>query len=412
MNFEQTRQLESTYLMPTFGRCPVQFVSGEGMTLTDSEGKTYTDFLAGIAVCCLGHSHPVMVEAIKNQAEKLLHVSNYFYIEHRAELAQTISRLANDEFNQGENPNAPVWKSFFSNSGAESNECAMKLARLKAKREGRTTNTIVCMRGGFHGRTLETVAATMQDWLQEPFQPLPGGFLPCTPNDVEELEQIFQEHGEDICAVMLEPIQGESGVHPMTQEFMQAVRTLTEQHNALMICDEVQTGIFRCGKPFAFQVYGITPDIFTMAKGIGGGMVMGACAAKAEIADVYRPGDHGTTFGGSPLACAVGLAVLNELIDGEYDKYAAELGAYFQEQLAALPQIAETRGEGLLVGADLVDGMPDSHDVMKDLLNAGFVINATGGTKTLRFLPPLICQKEDIDALIEALKAVLPPVEN
>lgn len=408
MTFEKTRELESRYLMPTFGRSQVQFVSGDGMTLTDSEGKTYTDFLAGIAVCCLGHSHPVMVNAIKEQAEKLLHVSNYFYIEHRAELAELISRLANDEFNLGVQEDAPVWKTFFSNSGAESNECAMKLARLKAKREGRTANTIVCMRGGFHGRTLETVAATMQDWLQEPFQPLPGGFLPCTPNDITELEQIFKQHGSEICAVMLEPIQGESGVHPMTQEFMQAVRDLTIKHNALMICDEVQTGIFRCGKPFAFQVYGITPDIFSMAKGIGGGMVMGACAAKAEIADVYRPGDHGTTFGGSPLACATSLAVLRELVDGKYDTRVAEMGAYFKKKLAALPQVAEARGEGLLVGCDLIEGMPDSHDVVKQLLDAGFVINATGGGKTLRFLPPLICKEQHIDALVDALATVLP----
>lgn len=406
MTLEHAQSLEQTYLMHTFGRSPIQFVAGDGMTLTDSTGKTYTDFLAGIAVCCLGHGHPALTNAIKQQAERVLHVSNYFYIEHRAEVAELISKLANDEFNGNAAADAPTWKTFFANSGAEANECAMKLARLAKKRAGSDANVIVCMRGGFHGRTLETVAATMQDWLQDPFRPLPGGFIACTPNDVEELEGIFAAQGSAIAAVMLEPIQGESGVHPMTPEFMQAVRRLTEEHGAYMICDEVQTGIFRCGAPFAFQRYGVVPDIFTMAKGIAGGIPMGACAAKAELADTYKPGEHGTTFGGSPLACAASHAVLTELIEGSYDKRAEEVGAYFREQLAALPQVVEARGAGLLVGADLAQDTPDAHDIVARGLEAGFIFNATGA-HTLRFLPPLICEKEHVDALIAALKDIL-----
>ncbi|MFR3272562.1 MAG: aminotransferase class III-fold pyridoxal phosphate-dependent enzyme [Slackia sp.] len=236
----------------------------------------------------------------------------------------------------------------------------MKLARLRQKRAGKSANTIVCLRGSFHGRTLETVAATMQDRLQNDFQPLPGGFLPCTPNDEAELERIFAEHGAEICAVMLEPIQGESGVHPMTKSFMQAVRRLTLENDALMICDEVQTGVFRCGTPFAFQLFGIVPDIFTMAKGIAGGVPMGACAARAEIADVYRPGDHGTTFGGSPLPAPPPHAVLSELDEGGYREKVKEAGTHLSDALSALDQIIEVRGEGLAIGCDLAEGMPDS----------------------------------------------------
>ena len=420
MTYQQTQELESQYVMHTFGRS-VEFVSGQGMTLTDTQGKTYTDFLAGIAVCSLGHCHPVLTKAIQDQAEKLIHVSNYFYIEHRAEVAKLINDAANKGFTdhasqaagthgessqaQTSQAHAPVWKTFFANSGAEANECAMKLARLRAKRNGTNKNTIVCLKGSFHGRTLETVAATMQDWLQDPFQPLPGGFVACERNNVEELRAIFATN-PDICAVMLEPVQGESGVHPMTQEFMEAVRELCDANDAMMICDEVQTGVYRCGKPFAFQVYGVTPDIFTMAKGIAGGFPMGACVAQAQVADVFKPGDHGSTFGGSNLACAAAHAVMQELESGNYDAHAQEMGAYLREKLETIPQIVETRGLGLLVGAELAAGLPDAHDIMARMLEAGFVINATGPT-TLRLLPPLVVEKEHCDALVAALGTVL-----
>ena len=389
-------ELENRYIMSTFARNNVEFVQGSGMELTDSTGKTYLDFLAGIAVCSLGHNHPVLTKTLQEQAEKLLHVSNYFYVEHRAEVAELINKLANERADVAESADESTskgtiaWKTFFANSGAEANECAMKLARLRQKRAGKSANTIVCLRGSFHGRTLETVAATMQDRLQNDFQPLPGGFLPCTPNDEAELERIFAEHGAEICAVMLEPIQGESGVHPMTKSFMQAVRRLTLENDALMICDEVQTGVFRCGTPFAFQLFGIVPDIFTMAKGIAGGVPMGACAARAEIADVYRPGDHGTTFGGSPLACAAAHAVLSELDEGGYREKVKEAGTHLSDALSALDQIIEVRGEGLMIGCDLAEGMPDAHDIVAAMLDEGFVLNATG-PRTLRLLPPLIC---------------------
>ena len=426
MSLETQQTLESSYVMHTFGRSAVDFVDGHGMTLVDDAGREYTDFLAGIGVCCLGHGHPALVEAVRDQAERLMHVSNYFYIEHRGEVCALLSKLANDdadgariladaivagradEIRAAAAPAAgeQVWETFFANSGAEANEGSMKLARLYARRQGNGGNTIVCLRGGFHGRTLETIAATMQDWLQDSFKPLPGGFVACTPNDTGELEAIFDRLGDEICAVMVEPIQGESGVHPLTREFLQRAADLVHGVGGLLIADEVQTGIFRSGKPFAFQTLGVEPDIMSLAKGIAGGVPAGACMAKAEVADVFRPGDHGSTFGGSCLAVAAAEAVLCELVRGAYDEHAAAVGAYFAERLAAVPHVCEVRGSGLMVGCDLDDTVSDAHDVVAALLDAGFVINATG-THTLRFLPPLICEREHVDALVAALEAAL-----
>ena len=426
MSLDNQKALESSYVMHTFGRSQVDFVGGHGMTLVDDAGREYTDFLAGIGVCCLGHGHPALVEAVRDQVEQLLHVSNYFYIEHRGEVAALLSKLANDDVDgariladaivsgkadevlaaakpaEGEQ----VWETFFANSGAEANEGSMKLARLYAHRQGNGGNTIVCLRGGFHGRTLETIAATMQDWLQDSFKPLPGGFVACTPNDVDELRSIFDKLGSEICAVMVEPIQGESGVHPLTREFLQEAADLVHGVGGLLIADEVQTGIFRSGKPFAFQTLGVEPDIMSLAKGIAGGVPAGACMAKKEIADVFHPGDHGSTFGGSCLAVAAAKAVLCELVRGAYDEHAASVGGYFAEKLAAVPHVAEVRGSGLMVGCDLDDTVADAHDVVAAMLDAGFVINATGA-HTLRFLPPLICEREDVDALVAALAQVL-----
>ncbi len=426
MSLAQQKALESDYVMHTFGRSEVEFTGGDGMKLTGDDGREYLDFLAGIGVCCLGHGHPVVRKAVSEQAEKLMHVSNYFYIEHRGEVAAMLSKLANNDMDgaraiadavaAGDETTAAalgapatgeqVWKTFFANSGAEANEGSMKLARLYAKRAGNGGNTIVCMRGGFHGRTLETIAATMQDWLQDSFRPLPGGFVACTPNDVDELRSIFSSLGSEICAVMLEPIQGESGVHPMTQEFMEAARDLAHEAGALLITDEVQCGVFRTGAPFAFQNYGVEPDIMSLAKGIAAGVPMGAVVAKKEIADVFRPGDHGSTFGGSNLAVAAAAAALAELVRGGYAEHAREVGSYMAEKLAGVPHVTEVRGTGLMLGCDLDDAAGDAHDVVAKMLEAGFVINATG-VHTLRFLPPLICTEADVDALIAGLTKVL-----
>lgn len=426
MSLTMQQELESAYVMHTFGRSEVEFVSGSGMTLVDDQGREYLDFLAGIGVCCLGHSHPAVSAALHEQVDRLLHVSNYFYVEQRGQVAALLSKLASgnvagaralasamceDDCDAVRAAAAPesgeqVWETFFANSGAEANEGSMKLARLYAKRVGNGGNTIVCLRGSFHGRTLETIAATMQDRLQDSFRPLPGGFVACTPNDVDELKGIFAQLGSEICAILFEPIQGESGVHPLSEEFLATARDLAREHGALLIADEVQTGIFRSGKPFACQTLGIEPDIMSLAKGIAGGVPAGAVMAKKEIADVFHPGDHGTTFGGSCLAVAAAAAVLTELTLGAYDEHAAEVGAYFRGKLADLGHVTEVRGSGLMLGCDLDEAAGDAHDVVAQMLAAGFVINATGD-HTLRFLPPLICREEHVDQLIEALGKVL-----
>ena len=426
MSLDLQKALESSYLMPTFGRYAVEFVEGHGMTLVDDAGREYRDFLAGIGVCSLGHGHPAVTAALVAQVEKLLHVSNYYHIEQRGQVAALLSKLANgdaegamliaDAIAAGDEASVValgspvdgerVWQTFFANSGAEANEGSMKLARLYAKRMGNGGNTIVCLRGGFHGRTLETVAATMQDRLQDAFRPLPEGFVSCAPNDVDELRGLFDKLGREICAVMYEPIQGESGVHPLAQEFMEAARDLAHSRGALLIADEVQTGIFRCGRPFAWQISGVEPDIMSLAKGIAGGVPMGACMAKAEVAAAFAPGDHGSTFGGSCLAAAAAASVLAELTRGAFDAHAAEVGEYMAARLAALPYVVEVRGAGLMRGVDLDEAAGDAHDVVARALAAGAVINATGD-HTLRFLPPLICEREDVDYLFDVLADVL-----
>lgn len=410
MSLEEAKKLDDTYVMHTFSRSPVEFVGGEGMYLEDAEGKKYLDFLAGIAVNCLGYNHPKLTSAINEQAGKLLHVSNYFHIEHRGNVAKRINDMANEGTD-----GTQLWRTFFGNSGAEANECAIKLARLWAKRGGNGGFDIVCLNKSFHGRTMETIAATMQSWAQDPFQPLPGGFIAIDANDTEALHALFAERGANICAVMLEPIQGESGVHPMTQEFMEAVREECNASGALMICDEVQVGVYRTGKPFGFQNYDVVPDVFTMAKAIAGGVPMGACAAKAEIADAFKVSDHGSTFGGGPLACAAADCVLSELMEGTapdgepgagYAAHVSEVGVYLAEKLAALPHVVEVRGMGLIQGVELEAGLPDAHELVAKALEAGLVMNATGPT-TFRFIPPLVCTKADVDAAAEILASIL-----
>ncbi|AEB07510.1 acetylornithine aminotransferase apoenzyme [Coriobacterium glomerans PW2] len=426
MSLDQEQTLEASYMMQTFARLDVEFTRGEGMSLEGDDGRRYLDFLAGIGVCCLGYAHPALTAAIEAQAHRLLHVSNFFFIEHRGEVAAMLSKLANGDAlgaralaraiksQDGEAvaaASAPrageqIWQTFFANSGAEANETSMKLARLFARRKGNKGNTIICLRGSFHGRTHETLAATMQDHLQEPFKPLPDGFIACEPNSIEQLQAIFGEQGSEICAVMVEAIQGESGVHPLTQDFMRAARDLVHSHGGLLISDEVQTGLFRTGAPFASHLFGIHPDIMSLAKGIAGGVPMGACVARREVAEAFEPGDHGSTFGGSPLSVAAAEAVLSELVVGRFGERVSEVGAYMAEQLAALSHVVEVRGAGLMIGCDIDEASGDARDVVARALEAGFVLSATG-PRTLRFLPPLICTKTDVGALVAGLADVL-----
>lgn len=401
MSFATEQALEDRYVMHTFGRKPVELVSGNGMEVFDDTGKAYLDFIGGIGVNALGHCHPAVVAAIQDQAAKLIHVSNYYYIEGRGELARTVSHLAN----YGAAEDAEDWQTFFANSGAEANECMMKLARAFAKRQGRAASTIVTLERSFHGRTMETLAATAQPAKQELFQPLPGGFVAIQQNDVAALEAVFEAQGDAICGFMFECIQGESGVHPCTPEFLQRAAELCRAHDALMLCDEVQTGVYRTGTPFAFQQFGIDVDIFSMAKGIAGGFPMGACAARAHVAAAFEPGDHGSTFGGSNLAVAAATATLKALEDEDVLANVNAVGVYLRDRLAALPFTNDVRGRGLMVACD-VTGEMSAPDIVSAGLEAGLLLNATGPA-TLRFLPPLICSAADIDVLVEKLASIV-----
>ena len=399
MGFEEAKKLDDHFVMHTFARKPVMLVEGSGMQVKDDTGKTYLDFLSGIGVDSLGHCHPAVVNAISDQASKLIHVSNYYYIENRGEVAKIISDMLNTcvpKFFR-----AP-WPVFFANSGAEANECAIKLARLYSKKEGSGGQTIITLDGSFHGRTLATLAATAQPAKQEAFQPLPEGFIHVPMNDMGALHRTFFDNIGEVCALMIEPIQGESGVHPWDPEILYDVATFARKNGILLIVDEVQTGICRCGEfPFCFQNMAITPDIVTMAKGIASGFPMGACAARIEVANVFEPGDHGSTFGGSNLAMAAAHATLATLTRGSFADDVQELGDYFGEALANVEGITEVRGMGLMIGADLADGI-DANKVVSAGLEAGFLLNATG-PHTLRFLPPLIITRKEIDTLIAAL---------
>jgi acetylornithine aminotransferase len=277
----------------------------------------------------------------------------------------------------------------------------MKLARLFARTSGKGGTTIITLDGSFHGRTMETLAATAQPAKQEAFQPLPGGFLHTPVNDIDALTRMFADNPGSICALMFECIQGESGVHPCTPEFLQAAQRLAHENGALLICDEVQTGVYRTGKPFSFQNFGITPDIVSIAKGIAGGFPMGMCAARADVADAFQPGDHGSTFGGSNLAIAAAYATLATLDEENILENVQQTGAYLRERLGAWNAATEVRGMGLMVACDLREGI-DANKLVLEALETGLLTNATG-PHTLRFLPPLICTKADVDALMEKL---------
>lgn len=394
-SLKEQQELDSEYLMQTFARKPVEFVRGAGARLYDDDGKEYRDFLAGIGVCSVGHNNPKVVAAIKEQANKLIHVSNYYYIEHRGELAKRINDMLAAMMGS-------KWRVFFANSGAEANEGAIKTARRWGKEHAGGAGGIITAVKSFHGRTLATLAATGQDSKQDPFAPLPSGFAHVPLNDIAALEEAVHTEidGTKPVALMLEPIQGESGVWPCTREYLQAARKLTSENNMLLIFDEVQTGFCRTGDYFAFQTFGVEPDIVSMAKGIADGVPMGAFAAKEDVAAVMKPGMHGSTFGGSNLACAASDATTQVMCEPGFLEHVREVGAYLREQLASLPFVVEVRGEGLMVGVSL--GKPVASALVMAALEAGFVLNAPAAD-ILRFLPPLIITKEDVDALMGAL---------
>lgn len=402
MGLTEQQRLDSTYVMQTYARKPVEFVEGHGMMLIDDTGKEYLDFIAGVGAVSMGHSHPAVTQAIQEQAARLVHVSNYYHVPGRGELARTLSEL----LNRGNADSAPgTWRTFFANSGAEANEGAIKLARRYGSVHNGGATTIVSAKRSFHGRTLATLTATGQPAKQEAFRPLPPGFTHVELNDRGALLDALDKPTEGaVCAVMLECIQGEGGVWPCTREYLQAVRTLTAERNILLILDEVQTGFYRCGThPFAFQHYDITPDIVTLAKGIGNGIPMGALCAQDRIAASFQPGDHGSTFGGGPLACAAANATIKAMEDENIGEHVEQVGSYLRERLSELEVVAEVRGRGLMVGVQLV--RPVASQIVATALDNGLLLNNIGAD-IIRFLPPLVCYCEEVDTLVQRLKSV------
>ncbi len=392
MELNKIMEIDAEYYMNTFGkRIPVAFDRGKGMYLYTEEGEEYLDMFAGIAVTALGHCHEGFTKAITEQAGKLLHTSSIYYIKNQALLAKRICDASVAD------------RVFFCNSGAEANEGAMKLAKIYYYKQGKEKYEIITLNSSFHGRTLATVAATGQPKYQKPYKPLIPGIKHVDINDFEALEAAVTDN---TCAIMLEVVQGESGVHLCTDEYLMKVRRLCDEKDILLIFDEVQTGMGRTGKMFAYQTTPVEPDIFTLAKALGNGVPIGALCAKEFAAKGFEPGDHGGTFGGNPLATAAGMAVFDAFEKEHICENAAAMGEYFEERLRAInsPQILEIRRKGLMIGVQMPDGM--AKEAQEKLFARRVLVGSCGG-HTLRILPPLIIKKEHIDKFISELEAVL-----
>ncbi|HEV3353977.1 MAG TPA: acetylornithine transaminase [Acidimicrobiales bacterium] len=378
--------------MTTYPEPAVTFVRGEGSRLYDAEGRTYLDFLSGLAVTSLGHAHPAVADAVCEQARTLLHVSNLYGTTIGPEVAATLDRLIGDGEPQG-------GRVFFCNSGAEANEAAFKLARRWA---GPGRYVVVSAYGSFHGRTLATLHATGQPEKHEPFQPLPDGFRHVAWSDAAALEKAAS--GDEVAAVILEAVQGEGGVNPATAEYFQAVRRICDERGLLLIVDEVQTGLGRTGRWFGFQHFDVQPDVVTMAKALGNGVPIGACWARDEVAAAFRPGDHATTFGGQPFATAAARAVLQVMQDEDVPARARSSGTRLRKGLEAIPAVADVRGLGLLLAARLQDG--DAREKAAAALGAGLVVNPVSPT-ALRFAPSLLVSDDEIDEALAIVAKVL-----
>jgi acetylornithine/N-succinyldiaminopimelate aminotransferase len=390
IGLEETRALEERFLMRTYRRGQVDFVRGEGPLLWDADGKRYLDFLSGISVCSVGHCHPEVVKAVRDQAHRLMHVSNLFYTEPMAQLAQRLS-----ESSLG-------GRVFFSNSGTEANECAIKIARKHAHGRGVSAPEIVSFDNDFHGRTYGSLAATPGLATNEALGPMLAGFRSVPHNDVAALREAV---GEGTAAVLLEVIQGEAGVCPTSEEALLAAREACDAVGALLILDEIQTGLGRTGSLWAYEQTPVRPDVLTSAKALGGGMPIGACITGPAAADVLEPGDHGSTFAGGPVATAAALAVLDLVDDPVLLRHVRELGAYLCEKLDALGGIRGTRGRGLMIGVCLEPGL-DAAAVGADLLERGLVVNAPR-PDTLRLLPPLVIDSDHVDLAVGLIEESL-----
>jgi acetylornithine/N-succinyldiaminopimelate aminotransferase len=389
--FDEVSALDAEFHMHTYARKPVMFVRGQGMRLYDDDGREYLDFVSGIGAVNLGHSHPAVVAAVREQVGRLTHVSNLYYVEHRDELARDIVGLFG----------SPA-RVFLCNSGTEATEGAIKLARRwGAARRGAACHRIVTAERSFHGRTLAALAATGQPSKQEAFEPLPPGFTHVPLNDIATLEASIDER---TCAVLLEPVQGEGGVYPCDAEYLAAARRLCDEREVLLVFDEVQSGLWRCGTPFAWQHYGVRPDVAYLAKSLANGLPAGAVVARQEVADAFQPGDHGSTFGGGPVIAAAARACLAALASEDLGANAVAVGEHLRAGLRALGEktgaVADVRGIGLMNAVEFRD--PIAADVVTSALAKGLVLNSIG-PHILRILPPLVCSTGEVDTLLAAL---------
>lgn len=386
MNLEEAKNMESNYLFSTYGRYPLVVERGEGCYLYSSENIKYLDFLAGIAVNCLGHSHPNIVKCISEQSKKLIHVSNFYHIPSQYLLGKKLCELSGLD------------RAFFCNSGAEANEGAIKLTRRFNSKKGK--DEIIYFSNSFHGRTITTLTATDKEKYRAGFGPFPSGFKKSQFNNVNDLlEKVSNKTG----GLLVEPIQGEGGINIASKEFMKTLSDLREDKEILIIFDEVQSGIGRTGKWFAFQHYDIKPDIITVAKALGGGIPLGAIIAKKEISDCIEPGDHGTTFGGNPLSTSVGLTVLNTIESELLVENSKKMGDYLINQLEGVRSeipFKELRGRGLMIGMEFTE---TCGDFVKKCFDNNLLINCTRD-KVVRLVPPLIVSKKEIDEAVEIMK--------
>ena len=380
--------------MQTYSRLPVSFTHGEGAWLWDSDGNQYLDALSGIAVCGLGHAHPRLTETLAKQASLLLHTSNVYGIESQEQLGAHLRDVSGMD------------KVFFCNSGAEANEAAIKLARLYGHQQGFDKPKTIVMEGSFHGRTMATLSATGNAKVRAGFEPLVEGFVRVPYNDISAVKLAFSEH-KDITAILVEPIQGEGGINIPDEEYLPSLRALCDEHSALLMLDEIQTGTGRTGKWFAFQHFGFYPDVMSLAKGLGNGIPIGACLAKGKAASVFSPGNHGSTFGGNPFSCTAAETVLSIIEDEELLKNAAEKGQYlfdgFKKTLGSIPQVTNIRAKGLMVGIELDK---PCGELVRQALDQQLLINVTAGN-VIRLLPPLILSTEQADIIIEKVSQLI-----
>lgn len=395
MSLKQIMELDKKYYMNTFGgRIPLCFTEGNGIELTATDGNVYKDFFAGIAVCSLGYNHERLTRELTEQVKQLLHTSSVYYVENQARLAELLVK------------NSCGDRVFFCSTGAEANEGAIKLAKKYQVEKGNKNKIeFVTLKNSFHGRTLATVAATGQPKYQAPYQPLIEKFVHIDRDDISALENSVNEN---TAGIMIELIQGESGVNPVSREFAEKAAELCRQNDIAFIVDEVQTGIGRTGKLFAYELYDLQPDIVTMAKGLGGGVPIGAFCANEKFASAFKPGDHGTTFGGNPLSTRAGLVVLDELVNGGILENVRETGTYLFDKLGQLadvnPKIADVRGQGLMCGVEFSEPIAKK---IGEKLRANKVLVGVVGDRVLRIVPPLVVTKSDIDYLINALKEAI-----